>query len=64
MKTTHAPATPAAHRGHRAPDRLGPLELAIALVVLSTALALVLVGRSVASRTTNAIRPTVAAGVS
>ena len=47
----------AAHRPRRAPDRLGPLEIAIAVLVLVAALSLVLVSRSVASGTTAATRP-------
>ena len=52
MATKHT-AT-AAHRPRLAPDRLGPLEIAIGVLVLAVALSLVLVSRSVASRTTAA----------
>ncbi|MGE5226267.1 MAG: hypothetical protein ACM3OO_05270 [Planctomycetaceae bacterium] len=53
-RTTTASAT---HRPRRAPDRLGPLEVAIGVLVLAVALSLVLVSRSVASRTTATAPP-------
>ncbi len=57
LRTQHAAPVSAADRPGRTLDRLGPLEIAIGLLVLATALSLVLVSRSVASRTTITARP-------
>lgn len=55
--TKHIAPASAVHRPRRTPDRLGPLEVAIGMLVLATALSLVLVSRSVASRATVTARP-------
>jgi len=48
----------------RSPDRLGPLEITIGLMVLSLALVLVLVGRSVASSSADHLGPSTRAALS
>jgi hypothetical protein len=59
VSAKHPMTVSATHRPRRAPDRLGPLEIAIGVLVLAVALSLVLVSRSVASRTTAAAPPSV-----
>lgn len=48
----------------QSPDRLGPLEITIGLMVLSVALVLVLAGRSGASSSADAFGPSARAAVS
>lgn len=50
--------------GRQSPDRLGPLEITIGLMVLSVVLVLVLAGRSGASSSADAFGPAARAAVS